>query len=74
MSKAILIPFPEDQPALPLWPIPAKAFGMSRPKAYYLAQRDEFPCPVSRVGDRWMVLTVNLREALGLALCQPEAS
>jgi hypothetical protein len=62
-----LIPFPEDQPVIPLWPIAGEAFGMSRPKAYALAQRGEFPCRVLRVGNRWMVRTVDLRESLGLA-------
>jgi hypothetical protein len=61
-----LIPFPEDQPVLPLWPTAGEVFGMSRPKAYALAQRDEFPCPVLRIGDRWMILTVDLRRAVGL--------
>ena len=63
-----LIPFPESEPVLSLWPTPAKAFGMSRPKAYNLAQRGEFPCPVLRIGDRWFVRTVDLREALGLSV------
>ncbi len=74
MSDTTSIPFPEDTPVLPLWPVPGEAFGVSRPKAYNLAQRGEFPCPVLRVGDRWMVRTVDLREALGLPLCRPVAS
>jgi hypothetical protein len=74
MSDTIVIPFPEEQPVLPLWPVPAEAFDVSRPKAYALAQRGEFPCPVFRVGVNWMVRTVDLREALGLALSRPAAS
>jgi hypothetical protein len=74
MSDTLEIPFPEDQPILSLWPIPAEAFDVSRPKAYALAQRGEFPCPVFRVGINWMVRTVDLREALGLPLYRPLVS
>ena len=61
------LPWPEDVPVVPMWPLVGHdVYRMSRPKAYYLAQRGEFPCPVFRVGERWMVLTVELRRALGL--------
>jgi len=67
VTKAI--PWPEERPVVPLWPDVAQdVYEMSRPKAYYLAQRGEFPCPVMRVGERWMVLTAELRKALGLAV------
>lgn len=73
METVTVIPWPEDQPVLPLWPDAAEPYGMSRPKAYQLAQRGEFPCPVFRVGVNWMVLTVDLRGALGLPLSRPAA-
>jgi hypothetical protein len=69
------IPWPEERPVLPLWPdVAGDVYGMSRPTAYALAGREEFPCPVFRIGERWMVLTVELRKALGLPRVRPEAS
>jgi hypothetical protein len=44
---------------------------MSRPKAYYLAQRKEFPARAFKVGSMWFVRTVDLREALGLPVRPP---
>ena len=48
-----LIPSPESEPVLSLWPIPAKAFGMSRPKAYNLAQRGNSPARCCGSVTRW---------------------
>jgi hypothetical protein len=67
MTPRTRIPWPEDRPVLPLWPDVARdVYAMSRPTAYTLAQNGEFPCPVQRVGHRWVVLTVELRRALAL--------
>jgi hypothetical protein len=53
---------------MPLWPDAARPYGISRPKAYNLAQRGQFPARAFKVGYTWFVLTVDLREALGLPL------
>ncbi len=65
------IPWPEDTPVLPLFPDAARPYGVSRPKAYALAQRGEFPFRVFRVGRNWMVRTADLRKALGLPITRP---
>lgn len=44
----------------------AKALGISGPHAYRLAGRGQFPCPVHRVGGRWVVPTAGLRTLLNL--------
>lgn len=44
----------------------ARALGCGRTLAYELARRDEFPCPVLRLGDRYIVPTAGLLCALGI--------
>ena len=44
----------------------ARALGLGRTKAYELARRGEFPCPVFRVGDTYRVPTTALLELLGI--------
>jgi hypothetical protein len=44
----------------------ARALGLGRTKAYELARRGEFPCPVLRVGDTYRVPTIALLELLGI--------
>lgn len=44
----------------------ARALGLGRTKAYELARRGEFPCPVFRVGDTYRVPTIALLELLGI--------
>jgi hypothetical protein len=43
-----------------------RALGLGRTKAYDLARRGEFPCPVFRVGDTYRVPTIALLELLGI--------
>jgi len=44
-----------------------RAFGIGRALAYELAARDEFPCPVRRIGGRLVrVKTSELLTALGI--------
>jgi hypothetical protein len=43
----------------------AAALRIGRTKAYQLAQHDEFPCRVIRVGDTYRVPTPGLLELLG---------
>lgn len=43
-----------------------RAFGLSREKAYDLAAAGEFPCPVLRIGRRWIVPRAGLLKALGI--------
>jgi hypothetical protein len=66
------IPWPEDEPVIPLWPDAARPYKISRPKAYSLAQQGKFPARAFKVGNTWAVRTVDLREALGLSLCPPD--
>ena len=45
-----------------------RAFGLGRELSYELAQRDEFPCPVRRLGQRLRITKADLFVALGLRL------
>ncbi|EFC82856.1 hypothetical protein [Parafrankia sp. EUN1f] len=47
-------------------PTAARAFKIGRTLAYSLARTGDFPCPVQRYGRLYRVLTVDVREALGL--------
>ena len=67
------LPWPEDQPTVPLWPDAAQAFSIGRSQAYALASGDAFPCPVLRIGSRWRVPTAALRAALGLAVSENDS-
>jgi hypothetical protein len=44
----------------------ARALGLGRSTAYELARRDEFPCPVLRVGSSYRVPTAGLFRVLGI--------
>lgn len=44
----------------------AKALGLGRSTAYELARRDEFPCPVLRVGGSYRIPTAGLLRVLGI--------
>jgi hypothetical protein len=61
-----VLPFPEDIPMIPLWPTAARPFGIARSRAYQLANREEFPVEVLRIGGQWMVRTADVRRELGL--------
>lgn len=58
------IPWPEEEPTVPLWPDAAQAVGIGRSMAYELAESGEFPCAVMRVAAKWVVPTAGLRAAL----------
>lgn len=45
----------------------ARALCLGRTKAYDLARRGEFPCPVFRIGDTYRVPTTALLHLLGIA-------
>jgi hypothetical protein len=60
------IPWPEDVPIVPMWPVAAEPFGIGRSRAFQLANSGRFPCPIFKVGGRWVAKTSQLREALGL--------
>lgn len=49
-------------------PTAARALGLGRSTAYELARRDEFPCPVLRVGSSYRVPTAGLLRVLGIEL------
>lgn len=44
----------------------ARALGLGRSTAYELARRDEFPCPVLRVGSSYRIPTAGLLRLLGI--------
>ncbi|TWS20984.1 helix-turn-helix domain-containing protein [Tsukamurella asaccharolytica] len=44
----------------------ARALGIGKSMAYRLADQGKFPCPIMRIGSRWVVPTAGLRAALGL--------
>jgi hypothetical protein len=70
--EAVDIPWPEDQPVVPMWPTAARPFKVARSRSYQLASRGEFPVEVLRVGGNWMVVTANLRRKLGLQVHKTE--
>lgn len=59
-----MLPSPENQPTVPLWPDAAKALGIGRATAYEAAARNEIP--VIRIGRRLVVPTAALRRMLHL--------
>ena len=44
-----------------------KVFGLARNTTYELVRRDEFPCPVLKVGSRYNETKTATLEALGIA-------
>jgi hypothetical protein len=46
--------------------VAARALGIGRTRAYELAQRHQFPCPVRRDGRRYRVQTANLLKILDI--------
>lgn len=42
----------------------SRALGIAGSYGYRLANRGEFPCPILRVGSRWVVPTAGLRKLL----------
>jgi hypothetical protein len=55
-------------------PTAARALGLGRSTAYELARRDEFPCPVLRVGTSYRVPTAGLMRVLGVEPPTPVAA
>jgi hypothetical protein len=51
---------------VPLWPTAGRAWGMGKTASYEAAARGDFPCPVRRLGNRWVVVTEQLLESLGI--------
>lgn len=45
-----------------------RAFGLGRTKSHELARADDFPCPVRRIGKRYVVTKPDLFRELGLSL------
>lgn len=63
MTRAELVKLPLT---VPLWPDAARAFAMGRSKAYDLANRGEFPCPVLKLGAQYRVTRSAIFAALGV--------
>jgi len=49
-----------------------RALGLGRTKAYELARKGDFPCPVIRAGRTYLVPTAGLLALLGLPLPGPQ--
>jgi hypothetical protein len=54
-------------------PTACRALGLGRTLGYQLAQRGEFPCPVLRIGRRYLVPTAGIHALLGLTAARPES-
>ncbi len=50
-----------------------RAWGFGRTKSYELARRDQFPCPVLRLGHAYRVTRADLLRSLGLDPDMPAA-
>lgn len=61
-----MLPDPEEQPVLRLWPDVAKVLGLGRSAVYEAHRRGELPFVVWRVGGRLLVPTAAVRRALQL--------
>jgi len=56
----------QDWPAAVDVPTAGRAFSLGRDLAYQLARDGRFPCPVMRLGKRFVVPTAGIRRALGV--------
>lgn len=45
----------------------ARAWNFGRTKAFELARRGEFPCPVLRIGNQYRVTRSDLLQSLGIS-------
>jgi hypothetical protein len=63
-----VIPLPEEQPIVDLWPDAAEALRIGRSSAYAQAADGTFPVEVLRIGGLLKVRTADLRRYLGLDL------
>jgi hypothetical protein len=69
-----MIPYPETEPLLPLWPDAAQPMGYGRTRAYSEAQDGTFPIDVLRVGNRYVCRTADVRRHLGLPINEPQTA
>ena len=53
--------------------VAARALGIGQSKAYELAARDEFPCPVKKLGAGYRVNRADLFRELGRDPCMVRA-
>lgn len=63
---AELLPQPEEQPLLDLYPDVAGYLDIGRTTAYHMAKHGKFPVPAFRQAGKWKVRNVDLRRFLGL--------
>lgn len=68
------LPYPEDQPLLPVWPIVGKAIGCGRSQTFKLITDGEFPVETLKYGSRFFARTADVRSYLRLPLTRPKAS
>ena len=68
-----VIPWPEDEPTVSLYPTAARCFGMGRSAAYYAQSIGTFPAPVIRAGNKLRVPTASLRRVLGMPTSKADA-
>ena len=53
-------------PATVTLPVAGQFHGLDRSRSYRLNAQGEFPCPVHRRGERFVVLTAELAASLGV--------
>lgn len=61
-----MIPDPQTQPTMPVWPDTGRALGLSKASTYDAVSRGEIPS--IRIGRRILVPTAALRNMLGLTV------
>jgi hypothetical protein len=69
-----MIPYPEEEPLLPLWPGAAQPMGYGRTRAYREARDGTFPIDVLRVGNHYVCRTADVRRYLGLPINEPQTA
>lgn len=67
-----VLPLPDEQPTVPLWPTAGRALGLSKNSTYQAARRGEIPGLLT-FGARRVVATAALRRILGLDTGNDEA-
>jgi hypothetical protein len=61
-----VLPYPEDEVVIPLWPTVGKAMKLGRSGTFDANQRGELPFPVWKIAGKLVSPTAAVREALGL--------
>jgi hypothetical protein len=66
-----LLPDPDEEALVPVWPNAGKALKCGRSQTFRLAAKGKFPVEVLKFGNRFYVRNVDLRRYLGMRLRRP---